>query len=412
MRRCGLLGEHLGHSYSPFLHQQFGDYSYDLFEVKPEKLGDFLEAGDFHGLNVTIPYKTAVLPFCAALSDRARALGSVNTLLRRADGTLFGENTDVLGFEELLRQSRLALCGEKVLVLGSGGASRSVCHVLSEQGAREVVVISRHGEDHYGNLERHQDAGIIVNTTPVGMYPENGAAPLTLAQFPHGKGVLDLIYNPRRTALMREAEALGIPSFGGLSMLVYQARAAAELFSGHKIEDCAARAALSALRARMENVILVGMPGCGKSTVGAALAEKLGRDFVDADRAIEQAADRTIPEIFAQEGESGFRARESAVLRALGACSGLVLATGGGCVTRAENYALLHQNGTIVHLERECAALEREGRPLSEGADLAALYAKRLPLYQRFADLSVQNDAQAEIVAGRIWEAVYEAFGD
>lgn len=412
MRRCGLLGEHLGHSYSPFLHQHFGDYSYDLFEVPPEKLADFLKQGDFHGLNVTIPYKTAVLPFCAELSDRARALGSVNTLLRRADGTLFGENTDVLGFEELLRQSGLDLAGKKVLVLGSGGASLSVCPVLREQGAGEVVVISRGGENHYGNLERHRDAVLLVNTTPVGMYPNNGAAPLSLVSCPHCEGVLDLIYNPARTALMREAEDLGIPAFGGLFMLVYQAKAAAELFSGHRIEESAARAALYALRARMENIILIGMPGCGKSTVGEALARQLGRDFVDADCALEQAAGLPIPAIFEREGEAGFRTRESAVLRELGARSGLVLATGGGCVTRTENYAPLHQNGTIVHLERALTALDREGRPLSQGADLTALYAARLPLYHRFADLMIQNDAPPETVAARIWEAVYEAFGD
>jgi len=412
MRRCGLLGEHLGHSYSPYLHQCFGDYAYDLFEVAPDKLADFLKQGDVHGLNVTIPYKTAVLPFCAELSDRARALGSVNTLLRRADGGLFGENTDVLGFEELLRQSRLVLAGKKILVLGSGGASHAVCHVLGEQGAGDVVVISRHGEDHYGNLERNYDADIIVNTTPVGMYPNNGASPLSLACFPNCEGVLDLIYNPARTALMQEAEGMGIPAFGGLSMLVYQARAAAELFSGRKIEERVARAALSALRARMENLILIGMPGCGKSTVGAALSKKLGRDFVDADRAVEQAAGFTIPEIFAREGEAGFRARESKILCELGARSGLVLATGGGCVTRAENYAPLHQNGTIVYLERALTALDREGRPLSQGADLTELYAARLPLYRSFADLIIQNDATPEMVAARIWEAVYEAFGD
>lgn len=403
----GLLGETLSHSYSPRIHRLLADYDYRLFEIRKHALEDFLLSRAFDGLNVTIPYKTAVLPYCAELSETARSIGSVNTLLRRPDGTLFGDNTDAYGFSQMLLESGVSVTGKKVLVLGSGGASLTVCHVLRQEGASSVIVISRQGENHYGNLEQHRDASLLVNTTPLGMYPNNGVSPLDLRKLPVCVAVFDLIYNPARTALMLQAESLGIPSFGGLSMLVYQAKAAAERFTGKPVSD--PRKALTTLRAELQNVILIGMPGCGKSTVGRALAKQLGRTFVDADAYLEEKAGYPIPEIFAREGEEGFRAQESAVLVELGRQSGLILASGGGCVTREENYPSLHQNGTIVFLSRELSQLEREGRPLSQGADLKAMYAARLPLYRRFADLSIPNDAVPEQVAKNVWEAVYEA---
>lgn len=403
----GLLGETLSHSYSPRIHRLLGNYDYRLFEIRKHALEDFLQSRAFDGLNVTIPYKTAVIPYCAELSETARSIGSVNTLLRRPDGTLYGDNTDAYGFTQMLLESKIVVKNKKVLVLGSGGASLTVCHVLRQEGAASVTVISRQGENHYGNLARHHDASILVNTTPLGMYPKNGIAPLDLTCFPACGAVFDLIYNPARTALMLQAESLDIPAFGGLPMLVYQAEAAAKRFTGKPVSD--PQQALHTMRAELENLILVGMPGCGKSTVGRALAQQLGRTFVDADAYLEKQAGCTIPEIFAREGEDGFRTRESEVLSELGRQSGLILATGGGCVTREENYASLHQNGTIVFLERELSQLEREGRPLSQEADLNAMYAARLPLYRRFADVSISNDGLPEQVAKNVWEAVYEA---
>lgn len=262
--RFGLLGEKLGHSYSPELHAFFGDYEYELFEVAPDQLGDFIRNGDFQGLNVTIPYKTTMLALCDDLTEAAAAIGSVNTVVRHPDGSLFGDNTDAAGFEGLVWKSRISIRGRKCLVLGSGGASLSVQYVLHKLGAGEIVVISRSGPDNYENLAKHADAEVIVNTTPVGMYPNTAAAPVDLRRFPRCQGVLDLIYNPARTALMQQAEALKIPNMGGLFMLAEQARCAASVFTGKAVPAIKAEEAWKTLGSRKENRILIGMPGCGQ----------------------------------------------------------------------------------------------------------------------------------------------------
>ncbi len=393
--RCGLLGEHLTHSYSPQIHALLGDYSYELFEVAPEKLGEFLQAGEFDGLNVTIPYKRAVIPYCAELSAAAREMGSVNTLLRRPDGTLYGDNTDLDGFRWLLARGGGIRPGEKALVLGTGGASQTVQAVLRAAGA-EVAVLSRRGESNYATLPRHADARLVVNATPVGMYPNNGARLIDLAQLPQCRCVLDLIYNPARTRLLLDAAARGIRCENGLSMLVAQAKRAAELFTGRDIPDAACTDILRRMEAQMHNLILVGMPGSGKTTVGSLLAASLGRPFYDADGEIEKKLGCSIPAFFAQRGEAAFRAVETEVLAELGKRSGCVIATGGGCVTRGENYDLLHQNGEIIWLRRSLTELPVEGRPVSQSRSLPELYREREPAYRRFADLCVENEAAPE----------------
>lgn len=404
--KCGLLGEKLGHSYSPQIHAELADYEYKLYEKAPDEVEDFVRRGDWHGLNVTIPYKKTVIPFCDELSETARAIGSVNTLLKRPDGTIFGDNTDAFGFETLLTQTLKAdISGWKALVLGTGGASVTVCAMLRKRGA-QVVPISRSGKDNYTNLEWHRDAKLLVNTTPVGMYPKNGASLVDLGVFPKLEAVLDVVYNPARTALLLQAEKRGIPCAGGLTMLVAQAKRSAEIFLAHALPDGEIARITRQLARQMQNVILIGMPGSGKSTVGRLLAEKLGRPLLEADKELEKAAGMSIPVIFANEGEAGFRKRETRILSDLGKQSGTVISTGGGCVTREENYPLLHQNGVIVWIRRDLNCLAREGRPLSLNADLSAMYTVRAPLYERFADFAVDNDGNAEDTVNLILEVL------
>ena len=401
--RCGLLGEHLTHSYSPQIHALLGEYSYELFEVAPDALADFLRSDRFDCLNVTIPYKRAVVEFCATLSDAARELGSVNTLVRRPDGTLHGENTDLDGFRWLLERNGGVQPGEKALVLGTGGAAQTVQAVLCAAGA-EVTVLSRRGEQNYSTLGAHADATLVVNATPVGMYPNNGARLIDLDLLPQCRCVLDLIYNPARTRLLLDAEERKIRCENGLSMLVAQAKRAAELFTGKMIPDAVCTDILCTLEREMHNVILIGMPGCGKTSVGTLLAQRLGRPFFDADAEIERHLGCTIPAFFAREGENAFRAVETQVLAELGKRSGCVIATGGGCVTRPENYELLHQNGTLVWLRRDLSALPVEGRPISRSRALSELYREREPLYRGFADICAENDDTEAVVAEKIKE--------
>ena len=403
---CGLLGGKLGHSYSPQIHSQLGKYEYRLFEKKPEELADFLKNGDFAGLNVTIPYKKDVIPYCASLSPVAKRLGAVNTIVRQPDGSLIGHNTDYYGFFSMVKRTGLSVEGKKALVLGSGGASNTVCAVLEELGAK-VIVISRKGENNYSNLHLHSDAALIVNTTPVGMYPKVGEAALELEGFPKLKGVLDVIYNPARTKLLLDAEKRGLVTENGLWMLAAQAKEASEWFTGKKIPDDVIADIHRKLRRQMENIVLIGMPGCGKSSIGKALAKELGKTFVDADYEITQAAGCDIPTIFAAEGEAGFRRWETSVLAELGKRSGLVIATGGGCVTRSENYPLLHQNSNMIWIQRDLEQLPVDGRPLSQQSKLGDMYAKRKPMYEAFADSAVNNNgtlAQAVSQCRKVWE--------
>ena len=401
--RCGLLGKKLGHSYSPQIHSHLGDYSYDLFEKTPDELEDFLRHGDFTGLNVTIPYKKDVIPFCDELSDRAQKIGAVNTIVRRPDGTLIGHNTDYFGFQSMVARSGLKVVGKKVLVLGSGGASATAVAVLRELGA-DVVVISRKGENNYGNLNKHTDASVIVNATPVGMYPNTGVSPVELDLFPALEGVLDIVYNPSRPQLLLDAERKGLITENGLWMLVAQAKESAEWFTDRQINDDRIGKIHEILRKQMENIVLVGMPGCGKSTVGGMLAALLHKKFLDIDAEIVKQAGMSIPEIFQKSGEDGFREWETQVLTQIGKESGLVIATGGGAVTRSENYPLVHQNGRIVWLKRSIHSLPTDGRPLSQKNRLEEMYAVRKPMYEAFSDCAVVNDGDLNETVKQILE--------
>lgn len=402
--RCGLLGKKLGHSYSPQIHSYLGSYSYELFERAPEELEAFLKHADFTGLNVTMPYKKDVIPYCDILSERAAELGAVNTIVKRADGTLIGHNTDYFGFSSMLSGSGLRVAGKKVLVLGSGGASATAVAVMRREKAN-VIVISRSGEDNYDNLDRHSDAAVVVNATPVGMYPHVGTSPVDLDGFPHLEGVLDIVYNPARTQILLEAEKRGLIAVNGLWMLVAQAKESAEWFTGRKINDSMISMIHGKLRAQMENIVLIGMPGCGKSTIGQLVAKALNKAFVDSDEEIVKQADRSIPDIFASSGEEAFRKLETQTLRRLGMESGLVIATGGGCVTRSENYPALHQNGRIYWIQRNIQALPKDGRPLSQANKLEDMYRIRRPMYTLFSDFVVDNNSLVEDAARQILES-------
>ena len=387
----GLLGERLGHSFSPQIHRDLAGYDYQLLPTPPEAVEDLFARRAFQGLNVTIPYKRMVMPLCDEIDPRAAAIGAVNTVVNQ-NGRLTGYNTDIDGFLYMARRAGVDMAGKKVVILGSGGTSRTARAAAGELGAREIVTVSRHGEDNYQNLSRHADAQVLVNTTPVGMYPNWGQSPVSLESFPALEGVLDVVYNPLRTALLLQAEERGLPCSCGLPMLVAQAKRAAELFTGQNIDDSRAEAVLHGLREQLTSIVLIGMPGCGKTTVGRALAGKLGRTFVDLDEEIVRRAGTSIPEIFAREGEAGFRERESALVREFGERTGLVVSTGGGVVTRRENYIPLKQNGLLLHLRRDPAALPTDGRPLSQATAPEELWRRRAPLYAAFADGEIDNN--------------------
>ena len=400
--RGGLIGGRLSHSFSPQIHAALADYGYRLYPMPPEDVPKWFADCPLDGFNVTIPYKETVMPFCAELSDRARRIGSVNTVVKRPDGSFFGDNTDYAGFSHLLDTLGVSVAGKKALILGSGGSSRTVRAVLADRGVREAVVISRKGPDNYENLSRHADAAFLVNTTPVGMYPDTGKAPLDLSRFPRLTGVLDLIYNPARTALLLQAEALGIPCANGLAMLVYQAAEAARVFTGTLPDGFGA--VVRSLTVQTRSIVLIGMPGCGKTTCGRVLAEKLGRPFADSDARVREVTGRSPADIIRADGEAAFRAVETAVLRELCRESGTVIATGGGAVTVPENRDILRQNSAVVFLERPLAELATQDRPLSR--DLEALYAARLPLYRAFADTSVSCEKTPEETADAVLRAL------
>lgn len=398
-KHFGLIGKTLAHSFSPAIHAMFADYAYQLYPVADKQLADFLKETDLDGFNVTIPYKEAVLQACDELSAQARRIGSVNTVLKRG-GKFLGFNTDYDGFRHLLGDEKY----QKALILGSGGASKAVQAVLADCSI-PFVVISRTGENNYQNISKHRDADLVVNATPVGMYPENGEAPINLEDFPNCRKVLDLIYNPLKTALILQAEALGIKAENGLKMLVSQAAHAAELFDHNKnyvnrideVTDCLLR--------QQRNIALIGMPGCGKTTVGEKLASLSGRAFYDCDRELEKKLGMTIPEFFEKYGEAAFRKEETKLLLSLSKKTGIILSCGGGVVCREQNLDALKQNSIIVHLERPIELLPSNGRPVTLERGLIAIAAERMPKYEAWADICFEN-IDADECAKKIQEAL------
>lgn len=388
----GLIGEHLAHSYSPQIHAAFGDYDYSLIELAPDEVEGFLKARRFKAVNVTIPYKKVALALCDKLSDEAKAIGSVNTIVNK-NGKLYGYNTDAFGFEYMLRSADISPYNKKCIVLGSGGASVTAVYVLKKLGASSVVVVSRSGDNNYQNLHLYYDAEIIVNTTPVGMYPDNGKSVIELSFFKNCTGVIDMIYNPARTKLILDAERLSIPAVSGLPMLVAQGKKAYELFFGTKADDSIIDKAIRKVSHDMMNITLIGMPGSGKSTIGILISKMTGRELVDTDELIEKTTGKSPSEIITSEGEAEFRKIESGILAEVSKQSGKVIACGGGIVTIPRNLDMIRQNSLVFFINRDLNDLDTGKRPLSANGALPGMYKMRLPLYRAACDHEIKFES-------------------
>lgn len=407
--KYGLIGKVLGHSFSKEVHGLLADYEYELLELPSEEdVADYLRAKDFSAINVTIPYKETVIPYLDEISPEARAIGAVNTVVNR-EGRLYGYNTDFYGIEAALARLGFSrLDGKKALILGTGGTCRTAYAVLTHLGAREVYRVSRTPKEDSISYEdavaRHADADLIFNATPVGMYPSITGAPVSLSHFPHLSCVFDAVYNPLRTTLVAEARARGIASGGGLYMLVAQAVRAVEHFLDVSLPAGALDTAFARIERDKENVVLIGMPSAGKSTIGRMIAKKTGRPFVDLDAQIVRVAGCDIPTIFRERGEHAFRDIESAVLLETAKQGGAVIATGGGAVLRAENVRYLKQNGTLCFLDRPLDALTpTSDRPTaSDRAAIEARYAERLPIYRAAADCTFPVGEDFSLTANAI----------
>lgn len=393
--KYGLIGERLSHSFSKEIHEALADYTYEIRELSPDEVAPFLEAREFEGINVTIPYKEKVIPCLDSVSDAARKIGAVNTVTKR-DGKLYGDNTDFYGMREMILGANIDVRGKKVLILGTGGTSKTARAVLSDLGAREIVTVSRRSGEGTVTYETalgiHRDADIIVNTTPVGMYPNTDAVPIDVRAFPNLTGVVDAIYNPLRTRLILDAEAEGIPATGGLMMLILQAAKASGIFLGREPDEKAVVSVIRSIFGAKENIVLVGMPGCGKSTLGRILSDMTGRVLVDTDDVITELTGRHPSEIIKSEGEREFRRIETEAVKKVSKMSGVIIATGGGVVTRKENIPYLRQNGRIIYLHCLPSDLAiTPDRPLSASRSIInAMYEVRHPLYLEAADATVE----------------------
>ena len=405
----GLLGRTLGHTYSPMIHQALGNTSYDIFEMEPDQLQDFFNRSDLQGLNITIPYKINALQACHRISDIAEAIGCVNTMVRQADGFWYGTNTDYDGFLATLDWSSIEVTNKNCLILGDGASSNTVHMALERLGAASITHISRHHFPTYEHIAQfYEQAQVIINCTPVGMYPHCPDQSIRLAPFTHLEGVIDLVYNPHRTGILLEAKSLGIPHVNGLIFLLAQAITASALFLHRTYDESILSDLYKQFRQDQENIILVGMPGSGKSTIGKALANLTGRPLVDIDsRIIEEVG--SISDYILTHGEAAFRTVESNIISDIGKQTGLIISTGGGAVTIPENYAPLRQNGRIYEIYRPLEELDTTGRVLSSGGleQLQQLYAQRSPLYARFRQAQVLNTGTPESVAQHILTDLY-----
>ena len=402
-KRGGLIGEKLSHSFSPLIHSHLANYSYSLFELQKNELEDFIKSDKYNFANVTIPYKVEVMRYLDRISPEAQKIGCVNAIIREKDGKLYGDNTDYYGFKYLVEKSKIDICEKNVLILGTGGSSKTIFAVCRDMGAKSINFVSRSGEINYKSVySLCPDTSVIVNTTPAGMYPKNDECHISLDKFKNLSGVIDIIFNPSKTKLLMQAQKLNIPYANGLPMLVAQAKRACELFTGKSIDDSEIDRITKIIESNTLNIVLVGMPGCGKSHIGRLLAERLGREFIDSDSEIVKNAKMSIPEIFEKFGEDTFREYENKAICDICKLSGKVIATGGGVVTRDFNFIPIKQNSKVVFISRNIDSLPCDGRPLSHKEKLYDMYKVRLPLYKKFADFEVQNESTVEECVDKI----------
>lgn len=418
----GLIGETLKHSFSPMLHHEFGNADYGLIEIPKTDIDDFLKKADFKAINVTIPYKETVMKYCEC-DEIAKSIGAVNTLVN-VNGQLKGYNTDWLGFKYMAERAGISFNGRKVVILGSGGTSKTACNTVAKEGASSIVVVSRGGTSYEANVscpvsfttyadeDAYVDADVLINTTPVGMFPNNEASPIDLTIFSGLKGLIDVIYNPLKTMLVKKAEDLGIPATNGLSMLVAQAYFAEKLFFNEStVMDEEGRAKIEAAYKKLydmkRNIVFIGMPGCGKTTVGTALSKKLNMELLDTDEEFFKEYGIKPGDYIVQYGEEAFRDKETECVKKVSAKSGVIIATGGGAILRKINTDMLSLNGTLIYLHCPLEALATEGRPLSQGDEKRkALYYKRLPIYLKAKDALVDTKGSVEEVVGSVMKVL------
>ena len=414
MMRYGLIGEKLGHSFSKIIHEKLADYTYDLIPLSLEELDVFMREKEFSAINVTIPYKETVIPYLDEVDPKAAKMGAVNTVVQR-NGKIFGYNTDYFGFRYMLEHNHIQIAGKKVLVLGRGGASKAVIAVLEDMGAAEIhTIYYKIAEDSISYetcYALHTDAQVIVNTTPVGMYPNSGHTPIDLTPFTKLEAVADVVYNPLRTRLVLDAEEKGCQAIGGLEMLVGQAKYAVEIFLDQSLPEDSIDVVYKDLMAERRNLVLIGMSGCGKSTLGKLAAEKLGKTFVDTDAEIIKRIGMSIADYFAAYGEDSFRKVESEVVQEISTQNNLVISTGGGVIKNPENIRWLKGNGTVIWIQRDPELLESgNGRPLVPDQEaVRRLYKERLPLYTAAAETIIENDGNEEEALQKILTAFEQA---
>lgn len=397
----GLIGEKLGHSFSKDIHNLIGDYNYILKEIAKEDLNDFMTKKDFKAINVTIPYKQDVIPYLDYIDPNAKAIGAVNTIVNK-DGKLFGYNTDFIGLKRLIEFTGLDLKNKKVLILGTGGTSKTAKAVAQSLNAKTILKVSRSKKDDVIDYEEakslHNDADIIINTTPSGMFPNTSDCPIDLTPFSKLQGLVDVIYNPLKTNLVLNAKQLGLKANGGLLMLVLQAIAAAEFFFEKPIAQNKVISIFNTILSQKQNYVLIGMPGCGKTTIGELLAQKTGKEFIDSDVVLETKAQKTCKQIIEENGIDYFRDLESSVIKELSEKQNIIISTGGGAVLREENVQNLKHNGIVIFLDRDIKNIKpTESRPLSNSQEkLKELYDERYPVYTNACDFKINNNRKAK----------------